>query len=978
MTSPASRPRPSSGSRRRRVRRLALLAAAASLWCVGLRGETAGGDAAAEWRELSARRAARRGAVQAGVESARQHGGASRFGLLVIPVDFADARLPADWNAAARLGPRLFPSSPPGGPIGDPPTLGDYFRVASHGRTELAIVLAPLIRLPQPRLSYSDLGLSGFSRSRRLAAEAIAAARDAGVALRLADNDGPDGCAGSGDDDGEVDGVLILHADRGDENEPQAGVIQALQYYLDEPVLDGGVAARLYATASLHSGLGIWAHETAHLLGLEDRYDPFLPSGGSELAGRGGLGIFSLMAAGAFGIGGGEGAALLDAYSASLLGWCDLEPRRARGGAPDTLRSTAATGTAWRVWTHGAGQDEYFILETRGGAAAGPLDAALPAGQLLVLHVDESLPERAQSSSDPAARHLRVRVVEADGGDELRRGLDAGGVSDLFPGPLGRDAWGPDTEPSSSGYGGPSEVSVTGIASLGEAVRLVLQDASSPAFALSAAFSGENPQRLVLAAQERGTMPAWLAADVVITAGGEHGTFAAGDSLALELTREAGGAWRPAADPVWLAAPDRPAGARSTLRLRLRGPEDFVQLQRLEWLWRDDPDALAFGAAWPGGWRVETPGGEGTTWHRWVGPPYLAGDGDAVLACTGSEHTAPAAWPQVAYRNGADAWLTTPPLSGGAALRLVHAIDGEVARPGLAWDGGLVEFVLADGSVVPAEPLEGYGGRIEPTARQALHGRAAFAGQDEPPAEGGAWRIDLFVPPEGVPGATVRLRLRFAADEINRGRGWLVAKLDGVAPPQRGAAFPVSWLVQAGSEPALVWDWPWERSLGFRVEASGDQGARWDEAWSGAAPAPADGWPHLLPSEQLSLPPVAPGDRILLRVTALTAYGPVVSRPVAATPVTEAVGSAQLGVPYPNPSRGAVRLPIAVADGTPASLSLFDARGRRLAAWRLGGGRQWFDWDGRDGQGRPLAAGVYLLRLEAGGAKAVRKVVRLR
>ncbi len=35
-------------------------------------------------------------------------------------------------------------------------------------------------------------------------------------------------------------------------------------------------------------------------------------------------------------------------------------------------------------------------------------------------------------------------------------------------------------------------------------------------------------------------------------------------------------------------------------------------------------------------------------------------------------------------------------------------------------------------------------------------------------------------------------------------------------------------------------------------------------------------------------------------------------------------------------------------------------------------------WDGKDDRGRPLASGVYFLRLRAGADEAVRKIVILR
>ncbi len=69
-------------------------------------------------------------------------------------------------------------------------------------------------------------------------------------------------------------------------------------------------------------------------------------------------------------------------------------------------------------------------------------------------------------------------------------------------------------------------------------------------------------------------------------------------------------------------------------------------------------------------------------------------------------------------------------------------------------------------------------------------------------------------------------------------------------------------------------------------------------------------------------------------------------------------------------------------DGAVAA-SLYDARGRALGRWRLeaaagdAGERVW-QWDGRDGRGRPLLAGVYWLELRAdGGGRAVGKLAHI-
>ena len=86
----------------------------------------------------------------------------------------------------------------------------------------------------------------------------------------------------------------------------------------------------------------------------------------------------------------------------------------------------------------------------------------------------------------------------------------------------------------------------------------------------------------------------------------------------------------------------------------------------------------------------------------------------------------------------------------------------------------------------------------------------------------------------------------------------------------------------------------------------------------------------------------------------------------------------------PNPGFGPSRLSLFAA-GPPgrsvgAEASLFDLQGRRVATLfrgALASGPTRLDWDGRGEDGRPLAGGVYLLRLTASdGRRFVARVVR--
>jgi len=80
----------------------------------------------------------------------------------------------------------------------------------------------------------------------------------------------------------------------------------------------------------------------------------------------------------------------------------------------------------------------------------------------------------------------------------------------------------------------------------------------------------------------------------------------------------------------------------------------------------------------------------------------------------------------------------------------------------------------------------------------------------------------------------------------------------------------------------------------------------------------------------------------------------------------------------PNPFSRRLSLSLDVARQARARLSVYDVAGRRIALLREGTfppGTHPIEWDGRDGSGTPLGAGVYFVRLEGDGMSVVRKVV---
>ena len=88
-----------------------------------------------------------------------------------------------------------------------------------------------------------------------------------------------------------------------------------------------------------------------------------------------------------------------------------------------------------------------------------------------------------------------------------------------------------------------------------------------------------------------------------------------------------------------------------------------------------------------------------------------------------------------------------------------------------------------------------------------------------------------------------------------------------------------------------------------------------------------------------------------------------------------------LGANYPNPFNPATTIPVSVAAGAgDVDLTIYNVLGqpvRHVWAGPLAAGEHRLAWDGRDGQGQPVAAGVYVVRLHQGNQTRIRKMVKI-
>ena len=100
-----------------------------------------------------------------------------------------------------------------------------------------------------------------------------------------------------------------------------------------------------------------------------------------------------------------------------------------------------------------------------------------------------------------------------------------------------------------------------------------------------------------------------------------------------------------------------------------------------------------------------------------------------------------------------------------------------------------------------------------------------------------------------------------------------------------------------------------------------------------------------------------------------------------AAETTTTPSTVALGANYPNPFNPATTIPVSVAAGAgDVDLTIYNVLGqpvRRVWNGPLAAGEHRLGWDGRDEQGQPVAAGVYLYRLQMGDHTRIRKMVKL-
>ena len=335
-----------------------------------------------------------------------------------------------------------------------PGSFSHFYHVMSFGQLEIrGSVLPKRYVSDHPEAAYLARTDDMEGRYGEFVADILAKV-DADHDLGQFDNDGDDGIANSGDDDGRVDYVFVLvrsaprHFLLGNAN-GKAGL--AMQYVspTDESAAGGyvHVGGQVYDGTILEQRDRTWtvslmAHEFGHSLGLPDLYDQsFQRKTGLHPSEDGaGIGRWGLMGLGTQGWHDDDGPNPLCAWSLEKLGWVGPDNERLIVVSGDTtgmeVRSIHQGGQIVKVPLPGAKHpNAYLLLSQR--SRSGPYDSQLPGTGLLIWHVHPIL-----SNNDD--EHMKLLDLVCADGRYTDAGYSKGKAGDGRSGGDNLDFWAHD------------------------------------------------------------------------------------------------------------------------------------------------------------------------------------------------------------------------------------------------------------------------------------------------------------------------------------------------------------------------------------------------------------------------------------------------------------------------------------------------------------------------------------------------------
>jgi len=881
----------------------------------------------------------------------------------------------------------------------------DYFLENSYGKLDVVGDVYGWYRLPNTREYYGNwsygLCSSCFPKNARGLVEDALRLASGDVDFSLYDNDGPDGIPSSGDDDGYIDALFVVHSGPGYEDTGDRNDIVSHQWTLAAPPSLDGVSAYVYSMEAEDSKVGTFCHEFGHVLGLPNLFDTNYDSYGLDL--------WSLMGAGAW-LGGGNSPSHLDAWSKVKLGF--VEPvvlDHNQQGV--TLAPVETFPVVYKLWKNGNAGKEYYLLENRQQTG---FDFPLPGSGLLIYHVDETI-----HNNDNQLRYM-VALDQADGDFNLEQrqafkpfGADAG---DPYPGWSNKTSFTEFTSPSSlSNDREDVEVRVTNIALEGAYARFDATVETGPEPIITRVLTDDsgtgdgdgNPDAGETARFYIETRNIGLASGRLTAVASCANTYVRllsdtvrYDFLAADETRlpEEGFVFKVdtslTRDPyrVYFLV-DMTDGAFFERRKSVivgvgdsLGIWDGFESGQGEWTHEGDMDI--------DDWHLSTRRAFSGTYSRRCG-----------LADTS------------AYRDYQDSFLRTPFLISGAGSRLTFYqwldVENETSR--LARDGCVIEASIDNITWEPVEPVGGYPYKIGGTAYTQGMGVRCFSGRSR------EWeRVECDL--SKYSGA-LWIRFRMISDGGVSGEGWYIDDVR-VSSEKKPYSISFSRVSPSPGRVAITWQVDPHSSIyngqgmslyrrfyvarpaeGFEPETdtlrvseeprAADIGAQFERPVEGTSTSDYLELVYRDPSRSIGLHSfvdtnVVSGSYYTYVIGDVSASGDVqwVLGPTVYVP--HATRSLRLAACSPNPylpGRESLRIGFEIPEGVgeriarKVKVSVFDVAGRVIAVLLNGpalSGPHYASWDGKDSQGNLVAAGIYVISLETAEAQFSRKVVVLR
>lgn len=653
---------------------------------------------------------------------------------IVILVDFSDNVANQALYPPAHYNNLLFS-------VGTYPTgsMRDWYLENSYGAFHVTGAVTVWLRMPQTYAYYVD-GQAGFGtyphNAQKLAEDAVAAANPS-VDFSQYDNDGPDGIPSSGDDDGFVDALFIVHAGPGREETGSNNDIHSHASGMVVPQVVDGVTAFSYSMEPDNGKRGVFGHEFGHVLGLPDLYDSDYSSSG--------VGDWCMMSFGSWGNGG--------LTPVHFLSWCKQQLNFLTPTTPLTnangisLPRVETSPTAYTLWTGGYPGDQYFVVENRQRVGS---DVSLPGDGLIICHVDESI------SGNTDENHPLIAVEQADGLNELAQG-GASDNGDPWPGSTNNRNFDNTSNPNTRDYAGnPTQVAVRAISGSAAIMTanieventaiLILQDYSTQEVSgngdgdIDPGEQWDMPVTLynrgISANDVSGTLSSPALGVTIQVPVSSFGTIAAESAATGVPSYRATLAPGSTADGLRFDIQVDDEG-ETNLQLVL-GVNDFLEVFR----WTHDNVSSGYGDQWHiSTQRNHTPGGS----YSWKCGRQGVGN----------------------YNDHLDSALETRSISLATvdAVRFWHLIDAEDDVNGTAWDGGVIEVAIDGGPWSSITPDGGYPYTIIPNPDSPFPGGTpCFSGTF-------GWsqvRVDL----SALIGDEVRLRFRFGSDGAVTEEGW--------------------------------------------------------------------------------------------------------------------------------------------------------------------------------------------------------------